>query len=486
MPNVALYARSTKDRADVSVESQVQELEAEAQKNGETVSGRYIEETISAKTADRPEFQRMISDAKAGQVQKVYCYDTSRFSRSREDAAIYKALLRKQGVELVFLKLPKTDSYIDTVIEGMMEVFDEFHSTKSKHDALRGMRQNIRRGFRAGGRAPYGYRLKRHTIGKNVEGKDITKTTLEPDPDTSEIVKEYLERRARQETRMAILRDFFVRGISSPSGNVEWRASSGMGIEENALTYAGHTMFMREAERVGGRRHISGQRLRSKDEWIMQRNTHPAIISEETAEKILQQREEGRAAYPKHPVRARKYLLTGLVFCGNCGAHYYGNTGRYACKRRKELGTCRSRQISAQALEDRVLEEFKNTLLSGVEWPPMNQPTKRDKPSGIEQQLRELDRKQKRLMDLYMDDRIPAEIIGERTAELEEQRKRLEALMEKDLPSPWGTKEENAEAWKDYESGDIAKQRDILARYIERIILHPKDYETDVVIVWRE
>ena len=53
---------------------------------------------------------------------------------------------------------------MDTVLESLMEIFDEFHSQKSKMDGLRGMRENIKQGWRAGGTTPPGYKIEKTVV----------------------------------------------------------------------------------------------------------------------------------------------------------------------------------------------------------------------------------------------------------------------------------------------------------------------------------
>ena len=129
-----IYARSSKERHDVSIPSQVDELRGLAKREGDAIVQVFKDKAESAKTDDRPAFQEMMTLAKAKDrpFDRIYCYDTSRFSRRREHATAYKALLKKAGVDLVFLKLPKSDSYVDTIIEGVFEVFDEFTARKAK------------------------------------------------------------------------------------------------------------------------------------------------------------------------------------------------------------------------------------------------------------------------------------------------------------------------------------------------------------------
>src|SRR5699024_8044022 len=142
----------------------------------------FIDKVESAKTANRPAFQNMMTEVKSVKCRfaEILCFDTSRFSRRQYDAQMYKHLLKKRGVGLRFLKLPKSDPLLDSVLESLVEVFDEFHSQKSKADGLRGMRENINQGFRAGGSAPYGYRLDKEVVSFR-EGQPVTKSTLAAD-----------------------------------------------------------------------------------------------------------------------------------------------------------------------------------------------------------------------------------------------------------------------------------------------------------------
>ena len=101
----ALYLRSSKDRHDVSVDSQSRELTKFATDSGDLVVVEFSDRVESAKTDDRPGFQAMIAEAKSKsrRFNVLYCYDTSRFSRRQYHAQMYKHLLKTHGIELVFL-----------------------------------------------------------------------------------------------------------------------------------------------------------------------------------------------------------------------------------------------------------------------------------------------------------------------------------------------------------------------------------------------
>ena len=342
----ALYLRSSKDRHDVSVESQRRELRAFAEANALLVVAEFVDKVESAKTANRPAFQEMMAEVKSDSCRfsEIFCFDTSRFSRRQYDAQMYKHLLKKRGIGLRFLKLPKSDPLMDSVLESLMEVFDEFHSQKSKADGLRGMRENVAQGYRAGGPAPFGYRLQKDVIGMR-DGDPITKSTLVPDPLEAPLAKEYLEARAAGEARKSIVERL----------QLERSNSALVYMEDNALTYAGHTVWNRHNERIDGR-YVGGQRFRGASEWVTNRDTHEAIISDEVAEALIALR-HGRSRKSSRQ-RVNEYLLSGLLKCA-CGAPMHGNAGYYRCRDR-----CGSRGIKRENVDNVVVATLLADLLT--------------------------------------------------------------------------------------------------------------------------
>ena len=97
-----IYARYSSDnQREESIEGQIRENTAYAQKNGINIVGTYIDRAYSAKTDNRPEFQRMIKDSAKKGFDVVIVWKLDRFSRNRYDSAKYKAMLRKNDVKVV-------------------------------------------------------------------------------------------------------------------------------------------------------------------------------------------------------------------------------------------------------------------------------------------------------------------------------------------------------------------------------------------------
>ena len=185
---VALYARVSSEKQaekDLSISAQLKALRSHAEKQGWPVYREFIDEAESARSADRPAFQEMIALTKSKEksFDAILVWKLSRFARNREDSIIYKSLLKKRGVRVVSINELVDDSAAGKLLEGMIEVIDEFYSRNLAQDSYRGLKETASRGFFAGGRPPIGYRT--------VQMKDGSQTRkkMEPDPKFAPIIR---------------------------------------------------------------------------------------------------------------------------------------------------------------------------------------------------------------------------------------------------------------------------------------------------------
>ena len=97
-----IYARYSSDnQREESIEGQIRECTAYAEKNGITVIKHYIDRALSAKTDNRPEFQQMIKDSEKRLFDIVLVWKLDRFARNRYDSAHYEYQLERNHVKLV-------------------------------------------------------------------------------------------------------------------------------------------------------------------------------------------------------------------------------------------------------------------------------------------------------------------------------------------------------------------------------------------------
>ncbi len=263
--NIVIYLRvSSEQQAErqLSIPAQREALQRHASDREWTIIEEYVDEAKSAKTADRPEFQRMITAAKQPDkdFKAILVHKFDRFSRSRQDHIIYKALLKKQGISVLSASEPtEPDTPHGLLLEGMLEVISEFYNMNLKHETLKGMRENAIQGFHCGGRAPYGYRLKKNGV----------KVTYEYGPDHEvEIVKLIFQLAAEGWGGRKIATFLNEQKIDSKV----WRPSTVLSLLSNHA-YLGYRTWNKKSE-VDGHKN-------PPDEWIITKEVHPAIITEQ-------------------------------------------------------------------------------------------------------------------------------------------------------------------------------------------------------------
>ena len=124
-----IYARYSSDnQREESIEGQIRECTAYAEKNGITVVKHYIDRAISAKTDKRPEFQQMIKDSDKKLFDIVLVRKLDRFARNRYDSARYKTQLKKNGVKLMSATEIISEGPEGIILESVLEGYAEYYS----------------------------------------------------------------------------------------------------------------------------------------------------------------------------------------------------------------------------------------------------------------------------------------------------------------------------------------------------------------------
>ncbi len=359
----ALYARVSSERQaekDLSIPAQLKAMQEYAAKRGWPVVEEFIDLAESARSANRPEFQRMIALArkKPAPFEIILVWKLSRFARNREDSILFKALLRKHGVQVVSISEPIDDSPSGRLLEGVIETIDEFYSANLSHDTLRGMKENACRGFRNGGSPPYGYKYVKVTAGN----QDKSKLTLEPSeaPVVRRIFQLYLEGLGLKE----IAKRLTAEGVKTRAGHA-WRKTALHYLVTNE-TYTGTLIFNRHQYRVS---RLQG---RTPEQPIRVENAHPAIIDKHSFDRVQSLLGE-RSPRMTHPrIVSSNYLLSGMVRCGLCGAKMVGcsaKSGRffyYGCQSvlKRGKGVCKARLVPKAKLEGAVIRQLKRRVLT--------------------------------------------------------------------------------------------------------------------------
>ena len=155
-----IYARYSSDnQREESIEGQIRECTAYAEKNGITIVKHYIDRAISAKTDNRPQFQQMIKDSDKKLFDIVLVWKLDRFARNRYDSARYKTQLKKNGVKLMSATEIISEGPEGIILESVLEGYAEYYSADLAEKVVRGQTENILKGRCNGGRGTFGYTL---------------------------------------------------------------------------------------------------------------------------------------------------------------------------------------------------------------------------------------------------------------------------------------------------------------------------------------
>lgn len=393
MRKAALYLRSSRDRHDISIEAQRHELKALAKLRGWQILAEFADVVESGKDDDRAGFQALTAAIKdrSREWDAILLLDTSRLARNRYIAVCFEHDCKRHGVEVVYKSIPDSDPLTTMLLKAIMQAWDEYHSLVSRQKGLAGMAANVRAGFRAGGRAPHGYRLVQHQTGAIREGQPVVKSTLEPVEPTASHVREFLVMRAAGVSRAY---------AAEQCGLGDKKATSLIGIEWNALTYAGHTVWNVQAARTHkGGAYVGGMKRRPRKDWMIQRDTHAALITDAQAEAIVGRLETAATTRPRNR-RDGPGLLVGLLRAPDGKAWWSDGPGVY------RLG--KGKRVSQPALDAAVVEKvmgdlqtdtFARSLMKAAQAKAVKV-AKNDDGGKLAKRLREIEARIAKMMDL--------------------------------------------------------------------------------------
>ena len=154
--NVVIYARFSSNRQnETSIEAQLEECYKYCENENFNVVGEYIDRALSAKTDDRPDFQRMILDSNKNLFKGIIVYQLDRFARNRYDSANYKAKLKKNGVKVFSVKEHISEDASGILVESVLEGMAEYYSAELSQKVKRNLKLNAEKGLFNGGYPPF-------------------------------------------------------------------------------------------------------------------------------------------------------------------------------------------------------------------------------------------------------------------------------------------------------------------------------------------
>lgn len=145
----AIYARYSNgpNQTDQSIEGQVADCRAYAERNGIQVVEIYADRHISGKSiVGRNAFQRMLHDAEQHRFECVIVWKIDRFGRDRQDIAISKMKLKKAGVRLMYAEEAVPEGPEGIILESVLEGLAEYYSADLRQKIVRGMKETAKKG----------------------------------------------------------------------------------------------------------------------------------------------------------------------------------------------------------------------------------------------------------------------------------------------------------------------------------------------------
>jgi len=307
----AAYPRYSSDnQREESIVAQMKAIEEYCKQNGYVIVEVYPDEEKTATTDRRPNFQRMVADSAKGLFDIVVVHKLDRFARNRYDSAHYKRILKKNGVRVESV-LEKLDSSPESVImESVLEGMAEYYSLNLAREVKKGMSENAEAGIHTGGRPPFGLKV-------NPDNR-----LLEIDERRYRAVQIYFESIDKGLPNPVIAEILNTAGYRTQSGR-QFTKNSFFGWATNRKYKGDYVYDAASPKDDDGKRNTS--KKKPVEEQTIIPGLIPAIIDIDLWERV-NEKFRGRKQSPGRMKAKVNYLLTGKIFCGNCGSLYSGNS----------------------------------------------------------------------------------------------------------------------------------------------------------------
>lgn len=363
---VAAYCRVSTDSDEqaTSYEAQVEHYTEYIQKNHEwEFAGIYADDGISGtNTKNREEFNRMIGDCEAGNIDMIITKSISRFARNTLDCLKYIRQLKEKNIPVFFEK--ESINTMDAKGEVLITIMASLAQQESQS-----LSQNVKLGLQfryQNGQVQVNHN---HFLGytKDKEGKLVI------DPEQAEIVKriyrEYLEGYSMDKIAKGLEAD----GILTGAGRTKWWTSTINAILRNekyigdALLQKTYTTDFLNKTRVKNNGIVPQYYVEGNHEAII-----PKDIYLRVQEELVRRRVVKTSANGKKRSYSCNHCFAQIIVCGECGEMFrrihWNNRGCksivWRCISRLEATglECHVRTVNETVLENVVVQAI-NTLL---------------------------------------------------------------------------------------------------------------------------
>lgn len=345
------YARFSSDhQREESIDAQLRAITDYCQRNGYILTNIYRDEAKSATTDDRPQFQQIFSDIGTAPPDAVIVHKLDRFSRDRYDSAFYKRKLKEKGVQLLSVLENIDGSPESIILESVLEGMSEYYSKNLAREVKKGKNETAHQCKHNGGNPPLGYDI-------DTDGNYVV------NPSEAAIVRQIFKMYLQDISYVKMAEQLNKKGHRT-KWNRPFTKHSFHDLLKNEK-YKGLFLYGKTEAPLGK------QRI-PKQAHIIIEDGVPAIIEPEIWERVNEKMKQNKKRNAAKTAK-RIYLLSGLIYCGDCGEYMSGNTRKsgnstfasYDCTgRRKKKNGCKMRSVKKEYIESMVLdymaEEFFN------------------------------------------------------------------------------------------------------------------------------
>ena len=363
----------------------------------------FVERSESAKTADRPELQRMLQFVKDNNVKYVIVHKVDRLARNRVDDALINLALKQAGAQLVSVSENIDETPSGLLLHGIMSSIAEFYSRNLATEVIKGCVQKAKSGGTPG-KAPLGYLNVRQMV-NGLEGR-----TVEIDPTRAPLMTWAFKTYATGDwTIRTLLAELTERGLTTVPGPR---------TPGRPLTVSHLHRLLRHPYYIGIVRY-QGVLYEGKHEQLVDHDTWQRVQELLTAKHLTGER------HREHP-----HYLKGSIYCGQCGSrlivcHAKGRGGTYPyfiCIGRQQKRTdCKLRALHIEKVEAAIARHYATVQLKEKELVDVRAFLEEEL-SGLrleaERERRVQDRRlvglfaeRKKLLDAHYADAIPLDLL---------------------------------------------------------------------------
>jgi len=330
MSRIAIYARvsSEQQAQQQTIASQIAALKQRVKEDGHLLLPQdvYADEGVSGTTLIRPELERLRDRIAEGLVDVLYVHSPDRLARKYAYQVVLLEEFRARAVVVVFVQGPSGQSAEDELLVQVQGVIAEYERAKIVERGRRGRVFRARQGsVNALGHAPFGYTY----CAKSATSTARFQIVLHE----ARVVRSIFEALVRKQKSIESIVRMLNEGSVRPSRGGQWtRSTVGQMLRNTA--YMGKAAFGKtqtierlptRSRPMRGKSFVSSraQTRRPTEEWIF--IDVPPIVSIDLFQAAGEQLDRNRQQ-SRRMAREGRYLLQGLMVCGNCGYACYGTT----------------------------------------------------------------------------------------------------------------------------------------------------------------